>query len=68
MFIPMTTKEASYLVIVALNDPTTNTPDLSTLKVFKGSSVQGFNYKPNIWHHPMVGLDNQIDFVCFVHE
>ena len=64
----MTNKNASYLVCVALNDPKTNKPDMKTLQCFKGTSKQAFNYHANIWHHPMIALESQIDFVCFVFE
>ena len=64
----MTDSNASYLVIVALNDPTKDKPDLGTLKVFRATSKQAFNYHPNVWHHPMVGLESFIDFVCIVYE
>ncbi|KAJ3087460.1 hypothetical protein HK102_011050 [Quaeritorhiza haematococci] len=66
MFVPMTPASnnhsnhpittPSYLVIVALNHPDTDTPNLSTLKAFVASSAQGINYKVATWHHPMVGL------------
>lgn len=65
---------SQYLVIVALNNPQTDTPDLSTLKSFVFSSVQGVSYKPGCWHHPIIGLPQPgkslqlIDFVCFVYE
>ena len=68
MFIPMTNQKASYLVVVALNDPATDKPDLSTIKAFLATSTQAFNYRPNIWHHPMIGLESVIDFVCIVYE
>jgi ureidoglycolate hydrolase len=68
MFIPMTKRNSSYLVIVALNDPTTDRPNLNSLRVFQATSTQAFNYKPGVWHHPMVGLENIIDFVCIVYE
>jgi ureidoglycolate hydrolase len=68
MFIPMTNQKASYLVIVALNDVASDKPDLNTLRVFKATSLQAFNYKAGVWHHPMVGLESIIDFVCIVFE
>jgi ureidoglycolate hydrolase len=68
MFIPMTNQKASYLVIVCLNDPATNRPDIKTLRAFRATSMQAFNYKPGTWHHPMVGLESIIDFVCVVYE
>jgi ureidoglycolate hydrolase len=68
MFIPMTHQNASYLVIVCLNDPATNRPDMKTLRAFRATSMQAFNYKPGTWHHPMIGLKSIIDFVCVVYE
>ena len=59
--------------MVALEDPTTKTPNLSTLKLFKcdlsQESIQGFNYKVGVWHHPMVvvGTEN-VDFMALVWE
>jgi ureidoglycolate lyase len=66
MFIPMTKSIASYIVIVALDKG--NEPDLTTLRAFKGNSLQAFNYHANVWHHPMLSLDSVIDFVCLVWE
>lgn len=70
-----------YIVLVALNDPITQQPDLSTFKAFLGSCSQGINYHPGTWHHPMIGLStaidgggggsavvSTIDFFCCVHE
>ncbi|KAJ3102288.1 hypothetical protein HDU97_000645 [Phlyctochytrium planicorne] len=69
MFIPMSAGgNVQYLVIVAENDPVTDKPNFETLTAFMGSSTQGFNYRPNVWHHPMIALSNEIDFVCIVHE
>lgn len=31
--------------------------------------MQGFNYAPGTWHHPMIALDASVtDFVCIVNE
>ncbi len=69
MFIPMTSNEkAAYLVVVALNDPVEDKPDMSTFKVFYGTSLQAFNYNAGVWHHPMISLYSQVDFVCLVFE
>lgn len=69
LFIPMTNQHhAAYLVVVALNDPVYEKPDMSTMRVFIGSSTQAFNYRAGVWHHPMIALYSQIDFVCFVYE
>lgn len=48
MFIPMTDKPSGYLVACCKNDPTTDTPDFSTLRVFLGNSKQAFNYHPGV--------------------
>ncbi|KAJ3128665.1 Ureidoglycolate lyase [Nowakowskiella sp. JEL0407] len=75
MFIPMftTSSPAKYLIIVALNDPSTDKPDLSTLKAFVGDSTQGINYKCGCWHHPIVVFTHDsetkyVDFTCVVYE
>ncbi|KAH6572456.1 hypothetical protein BASA50_007060 [Batrachochytrium salamandrivorans] len=79
MFIPMVQQTTlsnattaavipSYYVIAALNDPTTQLPDWSTLRVFHATTIQAFNYRAGVWHHPMVGLGGVIDFVCLVWE
>ncbi|PRP89680.1 ureidoglycolate hydrolase [Planoprotostelium fungivorum] len=64
MFVPMNAK-SRYLVVVSLGG---DTPDLSTLRVFVASSTQSITYHPNIWHHPMIALDTETDFVCLVYE
>ncbi|CAO3622860.1 unnamed protein product [Mucor hiemalis] len=67
-FIPMTDGNTrGYLVIVALNGAD-DKPDMSTLKAFIATSLQGINYAPGVWHHPMVVLENETDFACIVHE
>ena len=69
MFIPMTSNDkAAYLVVVALNDPVEDKPDMSTFRVFYGTSLQAFNYNAGVWHHPMIALYSQVDFVCLVFE
>jgi ureidoglycolate lyase len=39
-------------------------PDLATLRCFLASSVQGVNYRPNVWHHPLLPLAMEQDFIC----
>ena len=70
MFLPFSC-QGIYLVIVALNDPVTDSPDLSTLTFFKCNlqeKMKGFNYKPGIWHHPMVVFESDIDFIMYVYD
>jgi len=64
MFIPMTA-ERRYLVIVAQGG---DVPDISTLKCFVANKGQAITYHPGIWHHPMVALDKETTFCCFVYE
>jgi ureidoglycolate lyase len=63
MFSPMNAKR--YLVIVCLGE---DLPDLSTVGCFIANGTQAINYNPAVWHHPMVALDNETDFTCFVYE
>ncbi|KAG2181861.1 hypothetical protein INT44_008677 [Umbelopsis vinacea] len=67
-FVPMNAGNTrGYLVIVALNGED-DKPDMSTLKAFICSNVQGVNYAAGIWHHPMIALEAETDFACLVHE
>ncbi|KAJ1545284.1 hypothetical protein HK096_006558 [Nowakowskiella sp. JEL0078] len=76
MFIPMfpsnSKANTKYVVIVALNDLKTNKPDIGTLRAFLADSTMGFNYRPGVWHHPMVVVssepENNVDFMCLVWE
>jgi len=63
LFIPM--NASRFIALVALGG---DTPDLSTLKAFVAEGPQGISYGPGVWHHPMLTLDSQTDFVVFVHE
>lgn len=58
MFVPM--GSARYLVVVATGG---DAPDLSTLAAFVVEGAQAITYAPGIWHHPMVALDRDADFV-----
>lgn len=64
LFIPMTAK-ARFLVIVAQGD---TRPDLATLKAFIAKEGMGITYRPGIWHHPLIALDQVTDFACVVFE
>ncbi len=63
LFVPM--NASRYIALVALGD---DRPDLSTLAAFVATGPQGISYAPGVWHHPMLTLDSQTDFVVFVHE
>ena len=58
MFVPM--RGARYLVIVARGG---DAPDLATLAAFVVEGGQAVTYAPGTWHHPMVALDQDADFV-----
>lgn len=63
LFVPMNAQR--YLALVALGG---DRPDLATLAAFVASGTQGVSYRPGVWHHPMIALDAEIDFACFVWE
>ena len=63
VFIPMNARR--YLVLVALGG---DAPDLSTARAFVASGTQGVSYRPGVWHHPMIALDDTVDFACLVWE
>ncbi len=58
MFVPMS--GARYLVVVALGQ---SAPDLDTLAAFVVEGARAITYAPGVWHHPMVALDADADFV-----
>lgn len=57
-FMPRSDKP--FLVVVALGD---ETPDLSTLKVFRTNGNQGVFYKRGIWHFPLVSIEDNEQFI-----
>lgn len=67
VFIPMG-GPAKYLVIVCLGNKDGSAPDLNTLRAFVAHGKQGITYHPGVWHHPMVAMDQETDFVCWVAE
>ncbi|MFO0684461.1 MAG: ureidoglycolate lyase [Sandaracinus sp.] len=58
MFVPM--RVGRYLVVVAQGG---DAPDLGTLAAFVVEGARAITYHPGIWHHPMVALDEDGDFV-----
>ncbi|MFT3766924.1 MAG: ureidoglycolate lyase [Minicystis sp.] len=63
IFVPMNAER--YLVLVARGG---DRPDLATLGAFIATGTQGVSYHPGVWHHPMIALDREIEFACFVFE
>jgi ureidoglycolate lyase len=79
VFVPM--NATRYLVIVALGRKASgmrgapdgepdepDAPDLDTLAAFVAGARQGVSYLPGVWHHPMIALDRETDFLCLVSE
>ena len=52
-FIPM--KETTFLVFVA---PKGKKPDINKIKSFIVPKQTGVNYKPGIWHFPLISINN----------
>ncbi|MBX3262828.1 MAG: ureidoglycolate lyase [Labilithrix sp.] len=63
LFVPM--NASRYIALVALGG---DRPDLTTLAAFVVEGPRGISYAPGVWHHPMLTLDVETDFVVFVHE
>jgi ureidoglycolate lyase len=64
-FLPMVC--ARYLVCVA---PTASDggPDVSGVRAFVCLPGQGINYRVGVWHHPIVALEADADFVMVAFE
>ena len=52
-FIPM--KETNFIALVA---PPGNRPEISKIESFIISAGMGINYKPSIWHFPLISTEN----------
>jgi len=63
VFLPLRARR--YLVVVALGG---DAPDLATLAAFIAPPDVGISYRPGVWHHPMMALDDDADFACLVWE
>lgn len=50
-----------WLVVVAEG---AKAPDLGTLRCFLATGTQGVNYHRNVWHHPLLPLAMEQDFVA----
>ncbi|MGG4773493.1 ureidoglycolate lyase [Paenalcaligenes sp. Me52] len=57
-FIPLS--GLPYLVVVAEAGPT---PEVKDLRLFLAQGNQGVNYATGVWHHPLLGLDEVVDFL-----
>ena len=52
-FIPL--QNTSFIVVVA---PISNTPDLKFLQAFRVPSEEGINFKPKVWHFPLIAIED----------
>jgi len=56
-----------FLIVVA---PTSAAggPELSALQAFLCTPGQGINYRPGVWHHPIIALDSAAEFAMLAWE
>ena len=52
-FIPL--QNTSFIVVVA---PISNTPNLKLLEAFIVPAEEGINFKPKVWHFPLIALED----------
>jgi ureidoglycolate lyase len=57
-FVPLT--RARFIVVVARAGAM---PKPSDLRAFTTNGQQGVNYRPGVWHHPLLALDQVSDFL-----
>ena len=57
-FIPL--KKEPYIIVVAAISKNISPKDLYA---FQAQGDQGINYKRNLWHHPLLTLENNHDFL-----
>lgn len=58
----------SYVIVTAENDEETQKPKLETLQAFRCDNTLGINYKPNVWHHPMIVIEKPVQFMTITYE
>jgi ureidoglycolate lyase len=63
LFAPL--RAARWLLVVARGG---DEPALDTLAAFVVEGPQAITYAPGIWHHPMVALDEEADFVNIIYS
>jgi len=52
-FMPL--KDTIFIVVVA---PISKVPDLNKLEAFKVSAQEGVNFKPKVWHFPLIATED----------
>ena len=53
-------QDRDWLLVVSIAE---NPCDLEGLNAFRATGTQGVNYAPNVWHHPLLVLDADSDFL-----
>ena len=64
-FLPMIC--VRYLVVVCLARED-GSPNLESLRAFECKPGEGINYRRNVWHHPIIALDEPAEFAMLVWE
>lgn len=64
-FLPML---VSRFLIIAAPDRVDGTPDTKNLRAFLCAPGQGINYDANVWHHPIIALDQPAEFAMLAWE
>lgn len=57
-FIPL--NHERFLLVVA---PATESPENESIRAFITDGTQGVNYHKGVWHHPVIALDKETDFL-----
>lgn len=65
MFVPMACQR---FLVVACPDDARGEPDLARLSAFVCGPGQGVNYRPGLWHHPIIALDGPADLLMLAWE
>ena len=50
-------------IIIAAADSGHNEPDWNSIQVFSAGAGQGISFHRNIWHHPLLAVDETGDFL-----
>ncbi len=64
LFVPM--NSSRYVVVVAQHGG--DAPDPKAVRAFLAHGRQSVSYAPDVWHHTLIALDRETDFMCFVWE
>ncbi|KAF9166024.1 Allantoicase [Actinomortierella ambigua] len=68
MFLPMGGDGNGSYVVVCAENGEDDKPILATMQAFRCDNTLGINYRPNVWHHPMIVIEKPVQFMTFTHE